>query len=40
MERVTDNVSVEKAIEVLSSILESWVHGGDADCILRSLRKD
>lgn len=34
MERVTDNVSVEKAIEVLSSILESWVHGGDADCII------
>ena len=34
MERVTDNVSVEKAIEVLSSILERWVHGGDADCII------
>lgn len=34
MERVTDNVSVEKAIEVLSSILENWVHGGDADCII------
>lgn len=32
--KVTDNVSVEKAIEVLSSILESWVHGGDADCII------
>lgn len=30
----TDNVSVEKAIEVLSSILESWVHGGDADCVI------
>lgn len=25
MERVTDNVSVEKAAEVLSSVLESWV---------------
>lgn len=23
-----------KAVEVLSSILESWVHGGDADCII------
>ena len=34
MERVTDNVSVEKAAEVLSSVLESWVHGGDADCII------
>lgn len=25
MERVTDNVSVEKAAEVLSSVLENWV---------------
>lgn len=24
----------EKSLEVLSSILESWVHGGDADCII------
>lgn len=32
--KVTDNVSVEKATEVLSSVLESWVHGGDADCII------
>lgn len=22
------------AIEVLSSVLENWVHGGDADCII------
>lgn len=32
--KVTDNVSVEKATEVLSSVLENWVHGGDADCII------
>lgn len=32
--KVTDNVSVEKAAEVLSSVLENWVHGGDADCII------
>lgn len=24
----------EKSIEVLSSVLENWVHGGDADCII------
>lgn len=32
--KVTDNVSVEKATEVLSSVLENWAHGGDADCII------
>ena len=24
----------EQAIEILSSVLENWVHGGDADCII------
>lgn len=24
----------QRAIEVLSLVLESWVHGGDADCII------
>ena len=24
----------EQDIEVLSSVLENWVHGGDADCII------
>lgn len=24
----------ERSIEVFSSILENWVHGGDADCII------
>lgn len=24
----------EQAIEVLSFVLENWVHGGDADCII------
>lgn len=32
------NVAVDetsqKAIEVLSSVLDNWVHGGDADCII------
>ena len=23
-----------KAIETLSSVLENWIHGGDADCII------
>lgn len=23
-----------KAVEVLSSVLDNWVHGGDADCII------
>ena len=30
----------EQAIEVLSSVLENWVHGGDADCIIADLRKN
>ena len=24
----------EQAIEILSAVLENWVHGGDADCII------
>ncbi|MDU6396224.1 hypothetical protein [Bacteroides eggerthii] len=24
----------QKATEALSSVLENWVHGGDADCII------
>lgn len=24
----------EQTIEVLSSVLDNWVHGGDADCII------
>lgn len=32
--KITDNVSVEKATEVLSSVLDNWVHGSDADCII------
>ncbi|WP_347223466.1 hypothetical protein [Bacteroides congonensis] len=24
----------QRAIEVLASVLENWVHGGDADCII------
>ena len=36
MERVTDNVSVEKATEVLSSVLDNWVQ----TVLLRSLRKN
>lgn len=27
-------ITKEQAIETLSSVLESWVHGGDADCII------
>lgn len=27
-------VTKKKAIEVLSSVLDNWVHGGDADCII------
>ncbi|MEQ3235784.1 hypothetical protein [Bacteroides cellulosilyticus] len=26
----------KEAIEALSSVLENWVHGGDADCIKNS----
>ena len=24
----------KRAIEILASVLENWVHGGDADCII------
>jgi hypothetical protein len=24
----------KQTIEILSSVLENWVHGGDADCII------
>ena len=24
----------KRAIEILTSVLENWVHGGDADCII------
>ena len=27
-------ITKEQAIEALSSVLENWVHGGDADCII------
>lgn len=27
-------ITKEQAIETLSAVLESWVHGGDADCII------
>lgn len=34
----TINMAVDetsrKAVEVLSSVLDNWVHGGDADCII------
>lgn len=29
----------EKAIEALSSVLDNWVHGGDADCIIAELEE-
>lgn len=27
-----------KAVEVLSSVLDNWVHGGDADCIIAEFK--
>lgn len=32
--RMAEMDLTKKAIEALSSILEGWVHGGDADCII------
>lgn len=26
--------NAKQAIEILSSVLDNWVHGGDADCII------
>lgn len=28
------NQAINMAVEVLSSVLDNWVHGGDADCII------
>lgn len=28
-----------KAVEVLSSVLDNWVHGGDADCIIAEFKE-
>ena len=30
----------DQAIEILSSVLENWVHGGDADCIIAEFEKE
>lgn len=27
-------VTKDKAVDILSKVLENWVHGGDANCIL------
>ncbi len=27
-------ITKEQSIEALSKVLENWVHGGDADCII------
>lgn len=32
--RIAEKEMRQRAIEVLSSVLENWVHGGDADCIV------
>lgn len=32
-------ITKEQAIEALSKVLESWVHGGDADSLIKELRK-
>lgn len=29
----------EQAIEILSSVLENWVHGGEADCIIAKFKE-
>lgn len=31
---IAEDAMKQKAIEALASVLENWVHGGDADCIL------
>ena len=32
--RMERDRTVTKAVEILSSVLDNWVHGGDADCII------
>lgn len=32
--RMERNRTVTKAVETLSTVLDNWVHGGDADCII------
>lgn len=31
---VAIDMAKEEAVEALSKVLENWVHGGDADCII------
>lgn len=30
----------QRAIEILASVLENWVHGGDADCIIAEFEEE
>jgi hypothetical protein len=30
----------KQAIEILSSVLDNWVHGGDADCIIAEFEEE
>lgn len=30
----------KRAIEILASVLENWVHGGDADCIIAEFEEE
>ena len=32
--RMARSRTATKAVETLSSVLDNWVHGGDADCII------
>jgi hypothetical protein len=32
--KVMTREDIEIAVQVLSNVLDNWVHGGDADCII------
>lgn len=37
---ITEEEMRKKSIEALSSVLENWVHGGDADCIIAEFEEE
>lgn len=34
------NATKEKAVEVLSFVLDNWMQGGDADCIIAEFEEE
>ena len=37
---MAESRTVTKAVGILSSVLEGWMHGGDADCIIAEFEEE